>query len=469
VSENIIILWFRKDLRVKDNLALDAAAKEATVFPIYINDDDNNDRRPMGSASKVWLYNSLKSLNISLENNLNYFKGNAFNIIKNLIKNKNIVGVFWNRCYEPSSILRDTKIKKYLLDNDIKVKTFNGSLIREPWDILKDDNTPYKVFTPFYKKAYLTLKNIRIAKHEKPNVTYESNNQYSDIDILKLLSNLKWENKLISLWDVGEKAALTKLNNFLKNGIIDYKDGRNFPSKNNVSLLSPHLHFGEISAKRIWMNTTKLKANQNTQHFLSEICWREFSYYLLYHFPSLPEKNLKSKFNIFPWCDDDYLLGKWKIGETGYPIVDAGMKELYATGYIHNRVRMIVASFLVKNLLIHWHKGEKYFWNCLFDADLANNCAGWQWVAGSGTDAAPYFRIFNPITQGKKFDAEGLYTKKYLPQLKNMPNKYLFNPWEAPESVLKKAKVSLGNNYPHPIVDINLSRKKALSAYEKIK
>ena len=468
MSEKIIIFWFRKDLRIQDNIALEEAGKEAKVFPIYINDDNDSDR-PMGAASKVWLYHSLKSLNISLENNLNYFKGNAFNIIKELLKNKNIKGIFWNRCYEPSSILRDTKIKKYLLENDIAVKTFNGSLIREPWDILKDDNTPYKVFTPFYKKAYLALDNIRKENDELVNITYQSDNQYSDIEVLKLLSNLEWEKQLISKWDIGEKAAIKKLDNFLENGIIDYKEGRNFPSKNNVSMLSPHLHFGEISPKRIWINTKNLKTNKDTQHFLSEICWREFSYYLLYHFPSLPLENLQPKFNSFPWCNDEHLLDKWKIGETGYPIIDAGMKELYSTGYMHNRVRMIVASFLVKNLLIHWHKGEKYFWNCLFDADLANNCAGWQWVAGSGADAAPYFRIFNPVTQGKKFDPDGSYTKKYLPALKNMPNEYLFNPWEAPAIILKKANVSLGNNYPNPIVDIKFSREKALSAYEKIK
>ena len=468
MSEKIIIFWFRKDLRIKDNIALEEAGKEANVFPIYIN-DENDSERPIGEASKVWLYNSLKSLNISLGNNLNYFKGNAFTIIQDLLNNKNIKGVFWNRCYEPSSILRDKKIKKYLLENDIEVKTFNGSLIKEPWDILKDDNTPYKVFTPFYKKAYLSLDNIRQLNDELVNITYQSDKKYSDIGVLKLLSNLEWEKQLISKWDVGEKAAIKKLDNFLDNGIINYKEGRNFPSKNNVSMLSPHLHFGEISPKRIWMNTKNLKSSKDTQHFLSEICWREFSYYLLYHFPSLRLENLQPKFNPFPWRNDEYLLDRWKIGETGYPIIDAGMKELYSTGYMHNRVRMIVASFLVKNLLIHWHKGEKYFWNCLFDADLANNCAGWQWGAGSGADAAPYFRIFNPVTQGKKFDPDGLYTKKYLPELKNMPNEYLFNPWEAPAIILEKANVSLGNNYPNPIVDIKLSREKALSAYEKIK
>jgi deoxyribodipyrimidine photo-lyase len=469
MSENIIIVWFRKDLRIRDNPALEAAAKEAKVLPIYINDDEFNNERPMGSASKIWLYSSLKSLNKSLNNNLNYFRGNALDILIDLIKDKNIKGVFWNRCYDPHSIERDSNIKRILLDNKIKVRTFNGSLIIEPWEIMKDDNTPYKVFTPFYKKAYLNSEDIKISKYDTSHITYVSNNKYCDINILKLLSDLEWEKKVLSSWKIGEAAALTKVNKFLSNGVLDYKEGRNFPSKNNVSLLSPHIHFGEISPKRIWINTKKLKPNKNLQHFLSEICWREFSYYLLYHFPNLPVKNLQPKFNTFPWVNDDYLLSKWKKGETGYPIVDAGMKELYTTGYIQNRVRMVVASFLVKNMLIHWHEGENYFWNCLFDADIANNCAGWQWVAGSGADAAPYFRIFNPITQGKKFDADGTYTKKYLPELKNMPNEYLFNPWEAPKDVLENAKVNLGIDYPYPIIDIKLSREKALAAYEKIK
>ena len=469
MSENIIIVWFRNDLRIKDNPALAEAAKEAKVFPIYINDDEYNNDRPMGSASKVWLYNSLKSLNLSLENNLNYFRGNANEILMNLIKKKNIKGVFWNRCYEPHSIERDTNIKRKLLEDNIKVKTFNGSLVREPWEIMKDDNTPYKVFTPFYKKAYLNLEDVKILKDDNFNIAYDSENVCCDINSLKLLSDLEWEKEVISSWKVGENAALKKVNNFLISGILDYKEGRNFPSKNNVSFLSPHIHFGEISPKRIWINTKKLEQNKNTQHFLSEICWREFSYYLLYHFPNLPVENLQSKFNAFPWVNDNYLLNKWKKGETGYPIVDAGMKELYNTGYMHNRVRMIAASFLVKNMLVHWHKGENYFWNCLFDADIANNSAGWQWVAGSGADAAPYFRIFNPITQGKKFDEDGVYIKKYLPELKNMPNEYLFNPWEAPDAILKKAKITLGKDYPYPIVEIKTSREKALAAYEKIK
>ena len=467
MEKNINILWFRKDLRLRDNPALKAAAKNADVFPIYINDDNNE--RQMGAASKVWLHKSLKALSLSIGNKLNYFNGKAEDIILHLIKNNNIRGVYWNRCYEPSSISRDTKIKRILMDKNIKVESFNGSLIREPWEVLKDDNTPYKVFTPFFKKSYLTLENVKIKEFDVSKINYVSETKYSDIKSLKLLTNLVWENEVINLWKVGEAAASQKAKDFFEEGILEYKEGRNYPAKNNVSRLSPHIHFGEISPKRLWVETCELEQNKNTIHFLSEICWREFSYYLLYHFPSLPKKNLQTKFDNFPWIDNNDYFEKWKKGETGYPIIDAGMKELYSTGYMHNRVRMIVASFLVKNLLIHWRKGENYFWDCLFDADLANNSAGWQWVAGSGTDAAPYFRIFNPIAQGKKFDVDGSYTRKFLPELKNMPNEYLFNPWEAPELVLKEANVTLGSNYPNPIIDIKLSRKNALNAYEKIK
>ena len=469
MDRKINIMWFRKDLRLHDNPALEAAAKNADVFPIYIYDKIDSEERDLGSASKVWLYNSLKALNLSIGDKLHYYSGNPENILIDLIQNNKISGVYWNRCYEPFSISRDTRIKRILLDSNIKVESYNGSLIREPWEILKDDNTPYKVFTPFFKKAYLPLDNITDSNFDVSNINYVSKNRTKNIDSLNMLNNLSWENDVINSWNIGEVAAIQKAKKFFKEGILEYKEGRNFPANNNVSRLSPHLHFGEISPKRLWFDTCNLEQNKNTIHFLSELCWREFSYYLLYHFPSLPEKNLQTKFDEFPWVDNNEYFERWKNGETGYPIIDAGMKELYSTGYMHNRVRMIVASFLVKNLLIHWRKGENYFWDCLFDADLANNSAGWQWVAGSGTDAAPYFRIFNPIAQGKRFDIDGLYTRKYLPVLKNIPDEYLFNPWEAPELVLKEAGIILGENYPKPIVDIKLSRENALKAYEKIK
>ena len=470
MSNNINILWFRKDLRLMDNPALVEANLNAEIIPIFILDDTNSEENKMGAASRVWLYNSLKSLNISLQKKINFYSGDPVKIISELINNYNINGVYWNRCDEPWEIRRDKKIKDLLKIKKVKAKSFNGSLIREPWEVLKEDQTPYKVFTALYKKAYLNS-DIKVEVINEPTKINYSNKIFSSntLDTLKLLPNLSWADNIIKHWQVGEKNAHLKMTEFFKKGIDDYKEGRNFPFNKNVSRLSPHIHFGEISPKQLWVKAKSISSNKNTEHFVSEICWREFSYYLLYHFPNLPKDNLQKKFNNFPWKDNNYYFDSWKKGKTGYPIIDAGMRELYETGYMHNRVRMIVASFLVKNLLIHWHKGERWFWDCLFDADLANNSASWQWVAGSGADAAPYFRIFNPVTQGVKFDVDGQYTKQYVPELKDMPNKYLFSPWEAPDDVLNKANVVLGGNYPRPIIDIKESREKALYSFSLIK
>ena len=470
MSNNINILWFRKDLRLIDNPALVEANLNAEIIPIFILDDTNPKENKMGAASRVWLYHSLKSLNISLQKKINFYSGDPVKIISELINNYNINGVYWNRCYEPWEIRRDKKIKDLLKIKKVKAKSFNGSLIREPWEVLKEDQTPYKVFTALYKKAYLNS-DIKVEVINEPTKINYSTKIFSSntLDTLKLLPNLSWADNIIKYWQVGEKNAHLKMTEFFKKGIDDYKEGRNFPFKKNVSRLSPHIHFGEISPKQLWVKTKSISSNKNTEHFVSEICWREFSYYLLYHFPNLPKDNLQKKFNNFPWKENNYYFDSWKKGKTGYPIIDAGMRELYETGYMHNRVRMIVASFLVKNLLIHWHKGERWFWDCLFDADLANNSASWQWVAGSGADAAPYFRIFNPVTQGVKFDVDGQYTKQYVPELKDMPNKYLFSPWEAPDDVLNKANVVLGGNYPKPIIDIKESREKALYSFSLIK
>ena len=264
-------------------------------------------------------------------------------------------------------------------------------------------------------------------------------------------------------WQIGENGANQQLQKFLKGGLENYGEGRNFPAKKNVSRLSPHLHFGEISPNQVWYASKDQEAVP--EQFLSELGWREFSHHLLYQFPDLPTTNLQGKFDHFPWGNNPDYLKAWQQGKTGVPIVDAGMRELWETGYMHNRVRMIVASFLVKNLLVHWHLGAEWFWDCLLDADLANNSASWQWVAGCGADAAPYFRIFNPVTQGQKFDPEGEYTRRYVPELARLPGNYLFNPWEAPLSVLRDAGVSLGNSYPHPIVDLKSSRGSALAAF----
>ncbi len=466
------IVWFRYDLRVNDNPALNAACKNSSVLPIYIFDNKNFDKFQVGSASRWWLHHSLIELNKSLNSSLSIYIGDPIRIIKKIIEKFQIKNIYWNRCYDPNSIRRDKDIKNKLTCDNINIFTFNGSVLWEPWTILKDDKTPYKVFTPYYKKGCLNAAKPRPPIDFNNNsILHKDNTNSIDIDGLKLLDKKSWYLKFHKYWTPGEKKATDMLNNFLSTGIYDYKEGRNFPSKKNVSKLSPYIHFGEISVNQIWyaiVNNPKLNNDKNKDHFLSELGWREFSNYLLYHFPKIVDTNLQAKFDKFPWVNDKNYLNCWQKGQTGYPIVDAGMRELWKTGYMHNRVRMIVGSFLVKNLLIDWRKGEEWFWDCLLDADLASNSASWQWVAGSGADAAPYFRVFNPILQAKKFDPNGDYIKQFLPVLRDLPNKYLFSPWEAPENILEKSNIILGKNYPKPIIDIKLSRDKALDLFKQI-
>ena len=473
-NEDIIIFWFRQDLRIVDNPGLSKSLKSDKVLPIYILDDINSNDFAMGAASRWWLHNSLRELNKNLDNKLSLYKGDPLEILESLSSRFNIKGIFWNRCYEPWRIERDKKIKSKFIEKDIIVETFNSALLWEPWEILKSDNTPYKVFTPYYRKGCLMSEAPR-----KPlsapnlNTLFEDKENILQLDDLNLLPRIKWYKEMEKLWEPGEKGAHKKLESFLSDGLLGYKEGRNFPSKKNVSQLSAHMHFGEISPNQVW-HRAKLKKDlprieKDLDHFLSELGWREFSYNLLFHFPELPRENLQKKFDNFPWIENEILFDKWKKGLTGYPIVDAGMRELWQTGYMHNRVRMIVGSFLVKNLLLHWHKGEEWFWDCLIDADLASNSASWQWVAGSGADAAPYFRIFNPILQGKRFDPDGSYIKKFIPELEQLPSKYLFSPWEAPIEVLSEANIELGSDYPEPIVDLIKSRDRALEAFSTIR
>ena len=474
MKKGTAIHWFRQDLRLSDNPALDSAAQYETLIPIYILDEVNSGEFKMGAASKWWLHQSLTNLNESLDGKLLVYQGNPLEILNKLIEEQEVSYVTWNRCYEPWRIDRDKEIKRNFEDRNIAVESFSASLLWEPWTISKDDGTPYRVFTPFYKKGCLNSEEPRLpaGKVDLSNLYLEDLSSGSITD-LNLLPTIKWYKSFEEEWNPGEIGAEQNLNSFLDSGLLNYKEGRNFPSQEFVSRLSPHLHFGEISPNEVWYKAKTKEGisgiEKSLAHFHSELGWREFSYYLLYHFPDLPNKNFQEKFDIFPWQENEEFLALWQKGNTGYPIVDAGMRELWQTGYMHNRLRMIVGSFLVKNLLIDWRFGERWFWDCLVDADLASNSASWQWVAGSGADAAPYFRIFNPITQGLKFDPEGEYTKKYVPELRNLPNKYLFSPWEAPENILADAGIELGKNYPKPMVDLKLSRETALEAFATTK
>jgi len=474
IKKKKVIHWFRQDLRLSDNPSLCAAVQSGEVLPIYILDDVNCGEHKMGEASRWWLHGSLKELNKSLKNGLELYTGNPEDVLDELVKKYHIEELHWNRCYEPWRIKRDKEIKNNFEKEGLKVKTFNGSLLWEPWEVLKNDGTPYKVFTPFYKRGCLSAPAPRTPL-PSPNLESLISDPSNSVELedMKLIPDVPWYEGMESLWEPGEEGSEDKLERFMNQGLLNYKEGRNFPSKKNVSQLSPHLHFGEVSPNQVWYRAQFEESvsgiKESLHHFLSELGWREFSYSLLYHFPDLPEKNLQKRFDKFPWIKNKNFLDSWKKGLTGYPIVDAGMRELWQTGYMHNRVRMVVGSFLVKNLLLHWHEGESWFWDCLIDADLASNSASWQWIAGCGADAAPYFRIFNPITQGVKFDSEGEYTKKYLPELQDIPNKYLFNPWEAPKEVLEKANIILGQDYPFPIIDIRESREKALDAFATTK
>lgn len=467
----IAIHWFRQDLRLHDNPALASLAEQKTkVVPIFIFDTTHAKAFTPGEASCWWLEQSLKSLNQSLKGKLLYFEGNPSIIIPQLMKDLNAKHISWNRCYEPWQIQRDKQIKVELEQSGHEVHSCNGSLLWEPHTVLKDDQTPYKVFTPYYRRGCLKKPAPREPIHTKlSNFTQSQHEQAIDLEALSFAPRQTWTQKLSKQWHVGEAHAMKKLEIFIDHGLHDYKKGRDFPAAGKVSQLSPHIHWGEISPHQVWDAIAHQAPSNNTDHFMSELGWREFSYYLLYHFPKLPTENFQAKFNAFEWHHRPKQLALWQQGLTGYPIVDAAMRELYQTGYMHNRMRMVTGSFLVKNLGIHWHHGERWFWNCLVDADLASNSAGWQWIAGCGADAAPYFRIFNPITQGEKFDALGEYTLQFVPELKKLDKKYLFCPWEAPQATLDAAGIKLGETYPKPMIDIKTSREEALAAYSKIK
>ena len=458
------IVWFMNDLRLSDNPALHEAASQGEVMPLFILDDTI----PLGSASRWWLHHSLSALNQSLNNGLNVYHGQAESIIFDCIKRNRIDAVYWNRCYEPAAIALRASIKALLKKHGVSVMSFNGSLLFEPTAIIKNDGTPYKVFTPYYNRVVAESHAIPSVLKKPSTIKTIADKKSLNLDDLNLMPRIPWYKTMEKVWDVGEQAALKRLKQFLRHGLLGYKEGRDFPSKDNISRLSPHLHFGEISPSQIWHEVGDVahgSYQKDAVHFLRELVWREFSYYLLYYFNDLPTVNWQKKFDNFAWAHNARHLRLWQQGKTGIPLVDAGMRELWQTGFMHNRVRMVTASFLCKNLLLDWRLGASWFFDCLVDADVANNSASWQWVFGSGADAAPYFRIFNPTTQGEKFDPDGSYTKRFIPELQSLPLKYLFKPWAAPKEVLSKAGIILGKTYPKPIIDLSISRARALEAY----
>lgn len=467
---SIVIFWFRNDLRLSDNPGFLKAITEGKVMPIFILDEESPDALKIGSASRWWLHHSLKNLNSSLEEKLNFYQGHCLDVFKKLLKQYEIKAVYWSRSYEPLASKQEETIAQLLEEQKIPFQNFNASLLWEPSAILTKEEKPYQVFTPFYRAALLQSDNIRKPLPKPSSMCLQNDGSNTQtLDSLKLLSKTPWYEKLNTHWNIDEKGAQQSLDSFLKKFLLGYQKNRDFPSLLGTSQLSPHLHFGAISPHQIWHATREiLNLKKEADAFLRQLVWREFSSYQLFHFPDIPWKNFQSKFDRFPWQHNKKFLEAWQQGKTGYPMVDAGMRELWQTGTIHNRSRMMVASFLTKNLLIDWREGAAWFWDCLVDADLASNSLNWQWVAGCGVDAAPYFRIFNPILQAQKFDPEGSYIRRFLPELTHLPNKFLFTPWEAPETILNNAGIILGKTYPFPIVDLKVSRDKALQMYHAL-
>lgn len=466
----ISIFWFREDLRLSDNPGLTAASEAATVLPIYILDELVPPPFELGGASKVYLHHSLASLDRSLDGQLNFYVGKTNEVILKLIAQFQIEHVFYNCSYDPRGMRDEAELKASLNALGIACSSFNASYLWDPKEVKKEDGGYYKVFGAYKRKVRLLKTREALQAPKKLNLIKDQSNPTSLADF-KLIQNLPWQKKIEEHWNFGETEAQKKLKFFMDHGIKGYKIGRDYPAGGQTSKLSMNLHFGEISPTQILKAVQQAEAScpqEDTEHFISELIWREFSYYLLYHFNKLHSDNFISKFDNFPWEENEGFLKAWQTGQTGYPLVDAGMRELWQTGYMHNRVRMVTASFLIKNLKLHWHHGRDWFWDCLVDADIANNSASWQWVAGCGVDAAPYFRIFNPTLQGEKFDKKGEYVKKFITELKNLPEKYLFKPWTAPPHVLYAAGLKLGEDYPRPIVDLTLTRNEALEAFKNL-
>ena len=463
-----VICWFRQDLRLGDNPSLSAAVGTGRpVLPVYVLDDINAGDWPMGAASRWWLHQSLRALDASLDGALCCFKGKADEIIPELVRRSGATAVFANRCVEPWRVARDQSIEAALGAEGIDMRVFQGANLFDPAAVAKPDGTPYRVFTPYYRRGCLQGQEPPRTPLPPPHsLQTKTCDGRVGIDALGLMPRHAWYRNMQRDWQPGEVGALDRLDDFVDSGLPGYKEGRNRPDLRRTSRLSPHLHFGELSPNQVWHALAPLQNDpqlaRDVDSFRSELGWREFSYYLLWHWPSLPTENWQPKFDRFPWQSDARVLRLWQQGLTGYPIIDAGMRELWQTGYMHNRVRMIVGSFLVKNLLLHWRHGADWFWDTLVDADLANNSASWQWVAGCGADAAPYFRIFNPVTQGQNFDPDGVYVRRHIPELQVLPMKYCHRPWAAPTALRQSV------DYPEPIVDLKTSRERALASFKSL-
>ncbi len=466
------IFWIREDFRIENNPALSFATQSHdNVIALYIY--NNNDFDNKREAQKWWVFKSLETLKKELSDykiNLEIVKGDELEIFSKLNK-KDKLSVYWNKIYEPDVIAKGKKIRDLFIKNEINYKYFKGNILNEFQEITKNDGTPFKVFTPFWRNAeqvYLNQppsKNYIVKKKIKKITYFKKYIEPTDI-----LPKKNWYKKFEKYWKVSENDSKKILKNLIENKIKDYGTSRDIPSIEGTSKLSPYIKHGQIHVGNIWKKCSEIKSKGiGYRKYINELGWREFSHSLINYFPEFLKGNFRKEFDKFPWAKNEKFLKAWKKGMTGYPIVDAGMRELYETGWMHNRIRMVVGSFLVKHLRINWTEGEKHFRNCLLDFNKANNIAQWQWVAGCGADAAPYFRIFNPILQGEKFDKEGIYVKKWVPELKNVPNKFIHKPWEMELKYQEAIKTIIGKDYPGPIVIHEKARVAALEAFQSLK
>lgn len=474
------ILWFRLDLRLADHPALQGALRRGgPILPVFVWAPEEEGGWAPGAASRWWLHQSLRALSEALEKKgapLVIQRGPAARALADLARVSGAGAVFWNRRYEPDIVRRDAALQESLRAQGLEAESFNAALLFEPWELKTRSGDPYKVFTPFWKSCL--QRHEPAAPAPEPNRIEGCSGKIASLKLEELALEPKpdWAAGMRAVWSPGEAGARQELRRFLVEAVPGYLDDRDKPARAATSRLSPYLHFGEIGPRQIWhavraaaAHDRRAGAQRGSEGYLRELGWREFAHHLLYHFPHTAERPLRPEFEKFPWRRDAVALRAWRKGKTGYPLVDAGMRELWTTGWMHNRVRMIVASFLVKDLLIPWQEGARWFWDTLVDADLANNTLGWQWTAGCGADAAPYFRIFNPCTQGEKFDPNADYVRRWVPELARLPDAWIHRPWEAPPEILAKAGVVLGKGYPHPIVDHAAARDLALRALETIK
>ena len=473
------LVLFHSNLRLGDNMALARAATEAdAVVPVFILDETTG--RAPGAAARWWLHRSLERLAAALDKTgspLILRRGDTLAEVAALVSETGAEAVYLQHGYDPGVQKMEEQLHAWGQKNDVAVKRFGGQVLFRPEDISTQEDKPYTVFSPFWRTCLKEPAQGALVRAPGKLARPDSLPASLALDDLALLpEGYDWTGGLSDSFTPGEEAAYDALDRFIEEGLETYKDDRDRPDLAcSTSRLSPHLRFGEISPRTIWHRVHTAMAERPAlerggEHFLRELGWRDFSYHLLHHFPDLPTRALKPAFDDFPWrSGDPDAVAAWQQGQTGFPIVDAGMRQLWQTGWMHNRVRMIVASFLVKELLLHWREGEAWFWDTLVDADPASNTASWQWVAGSGADAAPYFRIFNPVLQGEKFDPAGDYVRRFVPEIAGLPDTYIHKPWEAPRALLDEAGITLGSTYPEPLVDRKEARKRALAAFETIK